>query len=444
MIDNLKMKRLDMDIETISKNPYLLDSWKTTKMDKSGYEVAGSGNFMNFKVCKINGRVEFEGSLHKYYNDEFQNHNDFNVYDVSRVVCEVEDKIKFDAYNSEVNVLEFAVNIITPFPPKLLLDNLVVHKGKPFDKVPRKYKNKSHYYTCVHSQFIIKAYDKGLQYDLPYNVLRFEIRVGTMQFLRNKGVNIRYFADLLNLDIYEPLSKILIETFEEIVFRDNSIHRSMIEDKRERDTFLIGNNKDEWKPTTNTQEEWKTLERLKIAYQDVIKKYRTGIDFQSIAAALIKEKCNELCNPPPQIENNLRGENVEYLATLNNDLEVENAEKIRKNVEYLGLSYTPNTRQPENSDNEQPEELNKYWCSGCGCRIDQKKKYHSLECKFRRDERNELNNPINNFRTKYDKSVNRGYTLFDVSGTLVLNEQQKEFISRKLKKKYSNKKIIRK
>ena len=31
-------------------------------------------------------------------------------------------------------------------------------------------------------------------------------------------------------------------------------------------------------------------------------------------------------------------------------------------------------------------------------------------------------------------------TLFDVSGTLILNEEQQELISRKLKKNYSNKK----
>ena len=88
----------------------------------------------------------------------------------------------------------------------------------------------------------------------------------------------------------------------------------------------------------------------------------------------------------------------------------------------------------------QPKEPKRILCSGCGQPIGVRKTYHSLDCKFRRDERNELNNPINNFRTKYYKSVNLGDTLFDASGTLVLNEQQQEFISRKLKKNYSNKK----
>ena len=424
-----------MDIDTISKNPYLVDSWKTTKMDLSGCEVAGSGNYMNFGLVKKYGRVEFEGSLHKNFNGGLHNHNDFNVYDVSRVVCDIEDKIKFDSYSSEINVFEFAVNIITPFPPKLVLDNMLVHKGEPFVPDKRRHKNKSHYYTCVHSQYIIKAYDKGLQYDLPYNVLRFEIRVGTMQFLRDKGINIRYFADLLNLDIYEPLSKILIETFEQIIFGDNSIDESLIEDKDEK-IYLRGINKEKWKPKKNTQAEWKKIERLKISFQDVIKKYRTGIDFKSIASDLIREKCFELCNPPPRIESNLIIENVEYLATFSDDLTVKNDAEKTEDVEYLGLSYTLNNSFQENGNIGQPEKLKRDLCSGCGKPIGRRKTYHSSDCKFRRDERNDLSNPINNFRTKYYKSANVENTLFDVSATLKLTDEQNEWINRKLKKNY--------
>lgn len=427
MIDNIKMKRLDMDIETISKNPYLLESWKTTKMDLSGCEVAGTGNYMNFGLVKKYGRVEFEGSLHKYFNGGLQNHNDFNAHNVSSVVCDIEDKIKFDAYSTEINVLEFAVNIKTPFPPKLILDNLLVHKGEPFKLVKRKYKNESHYYICEHSQFIIKTYDKSLQYDLPYGVLRFEIRVGTMQFLRNKGINIRYFADLLNLDIYEPLSKILIETFEQILFRDNSINIGMIKDRKEREILLTGNNKDEWKPKKNTQAEWKKIERLKIAFQDVIEKYRTGIDFKSIASDLIREKCIELCNPPPCIESNLSFESVEYLATFKENLLVKNdAEKI-EDVDFLGLSYTLNNRLPENRNIGQPQKAKRNLCSGCGLPIEPDKLYHSLECKIRRDERNARSNDRNNFKNRIKKLVSKP-SLFDVMALVKLTSQQKEWL----------------
>ena len=426
MIDNVKMKRLDMDIDTISKNPYLLESWKTTKMDLSGCEVAGSGNYMNFGLVKKYGRVEFEGSLHKNFNGGLHNHNDLNVYNVSSVVCDVEDKIKFDAYNTEINVLEFAVNIKTPFPPKLLLDNLLVHKGEPFVLDKRKYKNKSHYYTCVHSQFIIKIYNKSLQYDLPYDVLRFEIRVGTMQFLRNKGINIRYFADLLNLDIYEPLSKILIETFEQILFRDNSIDESLIENKDEK-TYLRGINKEEWKPKKNTQAEWKKIERLKIAFQDVIEKYRTGIDFKSIASDLIREKCIELCNPSPQIESNLSFENVEFLATLNDDLTVKNDDEKIEDVEFLELSYTINNRLPENSNIGKPKKDKRNLCSGCGLPIEPDRLYHSIECKNRRDERNAKSNGRNNFKNRIKKLVSKP-SLFDVMALVRLNPQQKKWL----------------
>ena len=113
---------------------------------------------------------------------------------------------------------------------------------------------------------------------------------------------------------------------------------------------------------------------------------------------------------------------------------------MTENVEYLGLSYTLNNIQPENNNNDQPEDLNKYWCSGCGKPIGTRKTYHSFDCEFRKVERNGKSNPQHNFRTKYYKSSNVGNTLFDVSATLKLSDQQKEWINTKLKKNYKLKK----
>ena len=436
MIDFGKSKKFKTDINSISSNIHLKDSWKTTKRDLSGEVLAGSGEYKNLSFVKKYGRVEFEGSIHKYFNDGLHNYNDFNVVNISSVVSEIEEKFEANIYETELCNLEFGVNVVLPFPVSMVLDNLLVHKGEPFTPVKKK---GWHYYVCIHTQYIIKIYDKSLQFDLPNNVLRFEVKVLTMQFLRKKGVKVKYFADLLNLDIYEPLSKILIETFEGILFRDNSIDESLIENKDEK-TYLRGINKEEWKPKINSKAEWKKIERLKIAYQDVIKKYRTGIDFQSIAAALIREKCNELCNPPPRIERNLSFENVAYLATFNNELEVKNESQKAENVAYLDLYYTLNNPSQENSNVEQPEGLNKCWCSGCGKPIGTRKTYHSSDCIFRNVERNGRSNPQHNFRTKYYKSSNMENTLFDVSGTLILNEQQNDWINRKLKKNYLNKK----
>lgn len=276
-----------------------------------------------------------------------------------------------------------------------------------------------------------------MQFDLPNNVLRFEVKVLTMQFLRKKGVEVRYFADLLNLNIYEPLSKILIETFEEILFQDNSIDRCLIEDKDEK-IYLLGINKEEWKPKNGNSAEWKRLARREITFRSIIEKYRTGLDFQCVVAQLITAKCSELCNPPPQVESFLSVENVHYLATQKDKSDSEIDSEKMENVHYLDLYYMLKTGQPENSNNEQSDKPKIKKCSGCGKPIEQDKTYHNEDCRDRKLERNAKSNPQHNFRTKYYKSVNTNQVnLFGIS---ILNEQHQELINRKLKKNYSNKK----
>ena len=50
------------------------------------------------------------------------------------------------------------------------------------------------FYECRMSKFTIKIYDKGKQYNLPNNVLRFEIKVTAMQYLDNEGCKVAVFV----------------------------------------------------------------------------------------------------------------------------------------------------------------------------------------------------------------------------------------------------------
>ena len=46
-----------------------------------------------------------------------------------------------------------------------------------------------------------------MQYNLNENILRFEIKVKKMHYLKSKKINIQTLADLLNLDVIEDLKK---------------------------------------------------------------------------------------------------------------------------------------------------------------------------------------------------------------------------------------------
>jgi hypothetical protein len=421
MIDGIKIYDLKTDPNQLLQNPYLAEYWNTTVHNSDGTYKYGLAEYFGLKFQLKHGKVRLQGSVHKYRNAGRHNYDDFKAVDVAEVVRELSECFEIDTAQTLLNNVEFGVNVVLPFGVHIVLDNLIVFKGEPFIKVVE---DGMSYYQCKKTHFIIKCYDKGKQYNLPDNVLRFEIKVMRMQYLETKGIKLRYLSDLLNMDIYEPLGNILTEVFEGILFGDNTLNEKALNTK-ELEIFLRGSNPKAWTPQVGRHNEWKKLQRLENSFKEILEQYRTGVNFKVVVSELIRKKSLEMSTFYQEIENILRLENVHFLPTENQDLKTQN-------VHYLHFSYSVNTGHSD------IPKIKK--CSGCGCRIDQEKKYHSSDCKFRRDERNGKSNPQHNFRTKYRKSVNVENTLFDISGTLILNEQQNEWINRKLKKNYSNKK----
>jgi hypothetical protein len=420
MIDGIKTYDLKTDPQKLIENPYLDGHWKTT-INSDAEPLYDFAEYFGLKFQLKHGKVRLQGSVHKYRNAGRHNYDDFRAVDVAEVVRELSERFEIDTAQTLLNNVEFGVNVVLPFGVHVVLDNLIVFKGEPFMKVVEEGMS---YYQCKKTHFIIKIYDKSKQYKLPDNVLRFEIKVMRMQYLETKGIKLRYLSDLLNMDIYEPLGNILTEVFEGILFGDNTLNEKALSEK-DLTTFLRGSNPKTWTPQEGRHSEWKKLQRLESSFKEILERHRTGVNFRSVVSDLIRKKSLELSTFYQEIDNILTLENVHFLPTDNQDLKTQN-------VHFLHFSYSVNTGHSSNAKIKK--------CSGCGCRIDQEKKYHSLDCKFRRDERNGRSNPRNNFRTKYYKSAIVENTLFDISGTLILTAQQNEWINRKLEKNYSNKK----
>ncbi len=421
MIDGIKTYDLKTDPQKLIENPYLAEYWTTTVHNADAVVKYGLAEYMGLKFQLKHGKVRLQGSVHKYRNAGRHNYDDFRAVDVAEVVRELSERFEIDTAQTLLNNVEFGVNVVLPFRVNVVLDNLIVFKGEPFMKVVD---DGMSYYQCKKTHFIIKIYDKSKQYKLPDNVLRFEIKVMRMQYLETKGIKLRYLSDLLNMDIYEPLGNILTEVFEGILFGDNTLNEKALSEK-DLTTFLRGSNPKTWTPQAGGQKVSRKLQRFECSFKAILERHRTGVNFRSVVSDLIRKKSLELSTFYQEIENILRLENVHFLPT-------DSQEQKDPNVHFLHFSYSVNNVHSDNAKIKK--------CSGCGCRIDQEKSYHSLDCKFRRDERNGRSNPQHNFRTKYYESLNRGGTLFDVSGTLKLTDQQNEWINRKLKKNYSNKK----
>lgn len=453
-LDGISIQNLSVDVEDFINNEHLQGYLKATVNDTGEIEYyRGKYKGLDLRVnsrfvfVERNGKKEKEyrpktleglenryvmldGSLHNYSNNDKGNYTDFTPLQGIKVINELKDNLRINPQRTLVNGFEFAFNIVTPFGCNLVYDNLICYLGEPFR--PDK-EGGEIFYSCKTDRYIIKIYDKGKQNKLDHNLLRVEIKVTRMMFLKTKGLDIKNLEDLLNMTIYERLKTILIETFNGILFGDRRLDRNLMT-RKESDIYLLGNDPKTWNTKGKTQAERKKIQRLRKSYTGVIDKYRTGIDFKKEVLKLIELKSLELAEIDKK------------------SVHISQHFEEEKNSEIVRISHSPLTVNDGqiSLDNDiiltpsfQPEDSNKYWCSGCGKPIGTRKTYHGLDCKFNRDERNELNNPINNFRAKYYKSVNLRDTLFDVSGTLVLNEMQNEWISRKLKKNYTNKKSRR-
>jgi hypothetical protein len=418
MIDGIKTYDLKTNPQSLETNPYLLESWTTTVKNADGEIKYGLAEYFGLKFQIKHNKVRLQGSLHKYRNAGRHNYDDFTAQDVEKVVQELSERFEIDTATTEINNVEFGVNVVLPFPVKLVLDNLICYKGEPFQKVVE---DGMSYYQCKRTKFIIKIYDKGKQYKLPENVLRFEIKVIVMEYLKTKGVPIRYLSDLLNMDIYEPLGNILTDVFEGILFGDDTLNENDLNSK-ERELYLRGSNPKAWQPKKGETER-KRLQRLVNSFKCLLERHRKGIDFRRVVSELVRTKSLELSRISQSANSEFSVLGLENIHFHSNTKKEENTLIVPNGDIYytLLLGHTPKISTP-------PERTKRKLCSGCGKPIDNDRLYHSLECKQRRDERNARSNDRNNFKNRYKKFI-RQPPLFDISELLKLNDKQREWIS---------------
>jgi len=159
------------------------------------------------------------GSLHRYFNNGLHNANDFTL---SKLVETYNQLYKETGFNPEItplNGFEFGVNIKLPQPANSVLNRLILHKSNTGQSTENEIK-------YVYKEYVFKVYNKSAITNIePYksdNILRIEIKVCRMRYIKGKGVKCNVFADLLNTEIWERLETVLIETINDCLIIDFS------------------------------------------------------------------------------------------------------------------------------------------------------------------------------------------------------------------------------
>ncbi len=235
MIDYVKIFVDGIDIERLRNLSYLdfRVSFNTISSEVSNKSVT------EHHFCKItiydSGIVMFTGSIHKMYNslnniiapnyknnDTYKgfNGNQFSLINILEVRSYLLKLFDCQPQQLEFKNIEFGVNTEVLFNPNLFIKGLLYHKGKQFE-----YRYNNTYSQVVHQQFIIKTYNKGSQYAMDKNTLRFELKYRKMIQVNRLGIIT--FADI-NSATLDVLKNELLRRLDEIVYYDYTISKKNV------------------------------------------------------------------------------------------------------------------------------------------------------------------------------------------------------------------------
>ncbi len=249
MIDFIKSMNISIDYKKVLDNQYLEFLGEYNRNTSEIYEdklTSKKYNDLVIEIIKSSANphyyyINLKGSLHKYFNNGSHNHNDFFYNNLLDVVIDLFNKFQINPLNVPINNLEFGVNVRLPFRPiNFIKRNLLTYKNT----MPKISTFSGNGYSCEFefSQHSVKIYDKGMQDDLNNNVLRFEINVSKMQYLKSKGIHIKNLFDLLNLSNLKELSKLLLSTFKDILIIDDDLDTNLLSE-RQKDFYLSFKNR---------------------------------------------------------------------------------------------------------------------------------------------------------------------------------------------------------
>ena len=294
MIDGISFQVEIKDIEKYKLSSRLTF---TEDVDTSTGEIVISrhgtriskGSFEHYKlVIKENRGNAFlivKGSLHKNHQNG-ENYHRFTYEDMKKELVYLEENLKIKLEDACIKNIEIGVNLEVDFKPfECLEQNLLSYKGSTFNSfAPNRQNGSIIGFDCEKTQYKIKIYDKGKQYNYrSKNILRFEVKTIKMQSLKKYGFET--LADLTDEKKVKELKYFLLEKLAHIIMDDNEISAKKIPNK-DAETLRRGRLHNNWKNLIKLPSY--ELQRSRNRFNRVIQKH--GISYkQRIKEAIDKE-----------------------------------------------------------------------------------------------------------------------------------------------------------
>lgn len=243
MIDGIRINcNITNHFEEIISNKNI--DWETqTNIHTGETERSYTADFNGLKLEIKRGQniyLIIAGSIHKYWHSG-KNFSQFDYSELSDALHSLSNNLKIGLDKFRITRIEFGVNLRIEKPPFNYYYDFILHRKLPFQEINNTATTKKlEGVTCLHKQVAIKCYDKGCQYNIPYPLMRFEIKVTKMQYLKKVGLKNLVASDLLDKGILETFGELLVNVYAEI-FKAQQVQLKRVKGKRlsEKDKQLM-------------------------------------------------------------------------------------------------------------------------------------------------------------------------------------------------------------
>jgi hypothetical protein len=184
-------------------------------IEKKPCRTASHKNLI-FRFYPDTGRLFMSGSLHTYWNNGEHNANLFDIGAFNEVLNELNSLFGIKPHHLKITQIEWGVNISPPIKSNAIIDACLFQKWVRFEV---KYDNsEGKYHQAEHKKYyIIKIYNKGLQFGLGKEMLRFERKqLDYLKYTKQKGIG-QTLADLINSD-FIGMKETLLFNLNEVLF----------------------------------------------------------------------------------------------------------------------------------------------------------------------------------------------------------------------------------
>ncbi|WP_332453648.1 hypothetical protein [Chryseobacterium aquaticum] len=243
--------------------------------------------FENMEVRITDRMGVIRNSVHKFFNIKNglgnNNYTDFYYSDIQIAFEQFQQDLNENIEDYKITNLEFGLNIRTSQSPKTLLENNFVMFN--FDEFSQNdtFKGKGCYKQYNRSEYLVKIYDKGLQFGLPYNLMRVEIKIIDSKMLKNR-CDIFIVKDIYNKNCLMKLFKLLLKVFDEINIIDS--HTAEKVPQKDKTFIEIGKSPSYWRKIKNNQSSTYYYD-IRESYNKLLEKYRLDTIKQELRDSLI-------------------------------------------------------------------------------------------------------------------------------------------------------------